>query len=243
MYTLFKKEFNQFFSSLIGYLVIGLFLIANSLFLWIFPGDYNLLDNGYASLAPMFYFAPWIFLFLIPAITMRMFSDEKNTGTIELLFTKPISDFQIILAKYFAALSLVIFSLIPVFVYYLSVWYLSNPVGNLDQGAFWGSYIGLVLLAAVYVAIGIFGSSLTKNQIVAFIISMTLTYIVYIGFDSIGFLSIFKGFENQVIALGIAEHYRSISRGVIDSRDVLYFLSIVTLFISLTKLKLDARKF
>lgn len=243
MLTLYFKELKSFFSTLIGYLVISLFLIANGLFLWVFPGQYNLLENGYASLAPMFYFAPWIFLFLIPAISMRMFADEKNSGTIELLLTKPISDYQIILAKYFAGLSLVLFSLLPTLIYYYSVWFLSNPIGNIDVGAFWGSFIGLFFLSAVYVAIGIFASTLTKNQIVAFIIAVALSYFLYIGFDSIGFLSWFKGMENLIIGLGIAEHYRSVSRGVVDSRDLLYFLSVIIVFIALTKLKLESRKY
>jgi len=243
MYTLFKKELHSFFSSLIGYLVISLFLIANGLFLWVFPGQYNILDNGYASLSPMFYFAPWVFLFLIPAVSMRMFSDEKNTGTIELLFTKPISDYQIILAKYLATVSLVLFSLLPVFIYFISVWYLSNPVGNIDVGAFWGSFMGLFFLAAVYAAIGLFSSSLTENQIVAFIVSLALSYFIYIGFDSVGYLDWFKGSENFIVSFGIAEHYRSISRGVVDSRDVIYFLSVITIFIFLTKMKLESRKY
>ncbi len=243
MFTLFRKELNSFFSSLIGYLVISIFLIANGLFLWVFPGGYNILDNGYATLEPLFYFAPWIFLFLIPAVSMRMFSDERNSGTIELLFTKPISEYQIILAKYLAALSLVIFSLLPILIYYISVWYLANPVGNIDVGAFWGSFIGLFFLAAVYVAIGIFSSSLTKNQIVAFIISLALSYFIYIGFDSIAYLSWFKGIENFISSLGISEHYRSISRGVVDSRDVIYFLSVISIFVALTKMKLESRKY
>jgi ABC-2 type transport system permease protein len=243
MFTLFKKELSSFFSSLIGYLVISLFLITNGLFLWVFPGQYNILDNAYATLGPVFYFAPWIFLFLIPAISMRMFSDEKNTGTIELLFTKPISDYKIIFAKYLATLSLVLFSLLPVFIYYISIWYLSNPVGNIDVGAFWGSFLGLIFLAGVYVAIGIFSSSLTQNQIVAFILAVALSYFIYIGFDSLAFVSWFKGIENLIISLGVAEHYRSISRGVVDSRDVIYFASIIVFFTALTKLKLESRKF
>ncbi len=243
MFTLYKKELRAFFSSLIGYLVVGIFIIANGLFLWVFPGEFNIIENGYATLAPMFYFAPWIFLFLIPAITMRTFSDERNTGTIELLFTKPLSDSQIILAKYFSALTLVMISLIPVLVYYGSVYYLSNPVGNIDQGAFWGSFIGLIFLASAYVSIGIFTSSLTKNQIIAFILSVALAYIIYIGFDSIGYLEWFKGIENFIIDLGISEHYRSVSKGVVDTRDVLYFASLVVLFLSLTKLKLEYRKY
>lgn len=243
MYTLFIKELNAFFSSLIGYLVISIFLIANGLFLWVFPGQYNILDSGYASLAPMFYFAPWIFLFLIPAVSMRMFSDEKSSGTIELLFTKPITDSQIILAKYFAALTLVLFSLIPVIIYYISVFYLSNPIGNVDAGAFWGSFIGLFFLASVYVAIGIFSSSLTKNQIVAFIISIALSYFFFIGFDSIAYLSWFSGIENLIISLGISDHYRSMSRGVIDSRDAIYFISVISIFLALTRVKLESRKY
>jgi len=243
MYTLFRKELSSFFSSLIAYLVIGLFLIANGLFLWVFPGQYNILENGYATLSPMFYFAPWIFLFLISAISMRMFSDEKNTGTIEILFTKPLSDYQIIIAKYLATLSLILFSLLPVFIYYISVWNLSNPVGNIDVGAFWGSFIGLFFLAAVYASIGIFASALTKNQIISFIISVALSYIIYIGFDSIAYLSWFKGIENFIIGFGIADHYRSISRGVVDSRDIIYFLSVITIFIALTKIKLESRKY
>jgi len=243
MLTLFRKELSAFFSSLIGYLVISLFLITNGLFLWVLPGQYNVLDNGYATLGPMFYFAPWIFLFLIPAISMRMFADEKNTGTIELLFTKPISDYQIILAKYLATLSLVLFSLLPVFIYYMSVYYLSNPVGNIDVGAFWGSLIGLFFLAAVYVSIGIFSSALTQNQIVAFIIAVALSYFIYIGFDSLAFVSWFKGIENYIVAIGISDHYRSISRGVIDSRDIIYFMSVISVFIALTKVKLESRKY
>ena len=243
MYTLYRKELASFFSSLIGYLVISLFLVTNGLFLWVLPGQYNILDNGYATLGPVFYFAPWIFLFLIPAISMRMFSDEKNTGTIELLYTKPISDYQIIFAKYFATLSLVVFSLLPVFIYYISIWYLSNPVGNIDVGAFWGSLIGLLFLAAVYVAIGVFSSALTQNQIVAFIVAVALSYFIYLGFDSIAYISWFKGIENFILGLGIADHYRSISRGVVDSRDIIYFISVIVLFTALTKLKLESRKY
>ncbi len=174
---------------------------------------------------------------------MRMFSDEQNTGTIELLYTKPISDYQIIFAKYFAALSLVIFSLLPVFIYYISIWYLSNPVGNIDVGAFWGSLIGLLFLAAVYVAIGVFSSALTQNQIVAFIVAVALSYFVYLGFDSVAYLNWFKGIENIILGLGIAEHYRSISRGVVDSRDIIYFISLIMFFTALTKLKLESRKY
>ncbi len=243
MFTLFVKELNAFFSSLIAYLVIGIFLITTGLFLWVIPGQFNVLESGYASLAPLFYFAPWIFLFLIPAVSMRMFSEEKHLGTIELLFTKPISDVQIILAKYFATLSLVLFSLLPVLVYYVSIWFLSNPVGNIDNGGFWGSFIGLFFLAAVYVAIGIWSSSLTRNQIIAFIISLALSYFFYTGFDAISMITWFNGYENYITALGISEHYQSMSRGVLDSRDLIYFISVIVFFITLTKIQLESRKY
>ena len=242
MLTLFKKELNAFFSSLTGYIVIVVFLISNGLFLWVFPGENNIIENNYASLSPLFNMAPWIFLFLIPALTMRMFSDEKQSGTIEILFTKPISDIQIILSKYLAGITLAIFALLPTLIYFASVYYLSNPVGNIDIGGFWGSFIGLIFLSSVYVAVGIFASSTTKNPIVSFIVAMVLSFFIYIGFDFIGYLDIFKGIENFVINLGINEHYRSISRGVIDSRDVLYFLSSIVLFLGLTQIVLDSRK-
>ena len=242
MFTLFKKELNSFFSSLTGYIIIVVFLIFNGLFLWIFPGENNIIENNYASLSPLFNIAPWIFLFLIPALTMRMFSDEKQSGTIEILFTKPISDMQIITAKYLAGISLAIFSILPTLIYFISVYYLSNPVGNLDIGGFWGSFIGLIFLSAVYVAVGIFASSTTKNPIISFILAMMLSFFLYIGFDSIGYFKIFQGIENFIISLGISDHYRSISRGVIDSRDVLYFFSTIIIFLGLTKIVLDSRK-
>ncbi len=242
MFTLFKKEINNFFSSLIGYIVIIVFLLVNSLFIWVFPGKFNILDSGYSTLQSLFILSPWIFLFLVPAITMRLISDEKKSGTIELLFTRPLSDFQIIFVKYLAGVSLVLFSILPSLIYFISVYYLGNPVGNIDTGATWGSYIGLFFLASVYASIGIFASALTQNQIIAFIVSMLLSFFFYIGFESISSLSFFKSIQGIIINFGIDEHYKSISRGVIDTRDIIYFTSIIAGFLFATKLVLQSRK-
>lgn len=242
MYTLFKKEISGFFSSLSGYIVIIVFLIINGLFVWIFPGANNVIDSGYASLNGLFTIAPWVFLFLAPAVTMRMFSDEKKTGTIEMLLTRPLSDFQIIFAKYLAALTLVLFSLLPTLIYFYSVYQLGNPVGNIDTGGTWGSYIGLFFLSAIYVSIGVFSSSITDNQVVAFIVGMLLCFIAYIGFDYLSEFAVFKSINGLVINLGINEHYKSMSRGVIDSRDMVYFISVIAFFLLITKTKLQSRK-
>lgn len=242
MYTLLKKEINGFFSSLTGYMVIIVFLLINSLFLWVFPGDFNIIENGYATLDSLFSLAPWVFLFLVPAVTMRLFSEEKRTGTIELLFTRPISDLQIILAKYFSGLLLVLLSLLPTLVFFLSVYWLGNPPGNIDIGGTWGSYIGLFFLAAIYVAIGVFASSLTENQIVAFIVGMVLAFLFYLGFEFISSLTFLDSIDYLILNLGINEHYKSMSRGVIDTRDVLYFLAVIAVFVLLTRTVLESRK-
>ncbi len=242
MYTLLKKEISGFFSSLTGYIVIIVFLVINSLFMWIFPGSNNVLDGGYANLDTLFTIAPWVFLFLAPAVTMRMFADEKKSGTIELLLTRPLSDFQIIFAKYLAGLLLVLFSILPTLIYFYSVYQLGNPVGNIDTGGTWGSFIGLFFLAGIYVAIGTLSSSFTENQIVAFIIGMLICFIVYIGFDYLSELIIFKSIDGFVINLGINEHYKSMSRGVIDSRDMIYFVSVIAFFLLITRTILQSRK-
>lgn len=242
MTALFRKEISSFFSTLTGYFVIIVFLLANSFFIWIFPGELNVLDSGYASLDTLFIIAPWVFLFLVPAVTMRMFSEEKRSGTFELLFTRPLSDFSIISAKYFASLILVIFALLPTLVYYFSVYYLSYPVGNIDIGGFWGSFIGLFFLAAIYVAVGIFTSSITDNQIVSFLLAILISFILYAGFDSISALPVLHSIDQWVIRIGINEHYRSMSRGVIDSRDIIYYLCVIFLFLFVTKFVLQSRK-
>ncbi len=242
MFTLLKKEISSFFSSITGYVVIIVFLLINSMFLWIFPGSNNLLDSGYASLEALFIIAPWIFLFLVPAITMRMFTDERKSGTIETLFTRPLTDLKIISAKSLAAFILVLFSLIPTLIYFYSVYKLGNPVGSIDSGGTWGSYIGLFFLSAIYVAIGIFASSITENQIVAFIIGMFLCFLMFMGFDYLSELAFLSKIDSFVINMGINEHYKSLSRGVIDSRDIIYFISVVVIFTLFTKLVLQSRK-
>lgn len=242
MRSIFFKEINAIFSSLIGYIVIGVFLVTMGLIMWVFP-DYSILNYNYATLDQLFGIAPFIFLFLIPAITMRSFAEEQQTGTIELLATRPISDLAIILGKYFACLVLVIFALLPTLLYYYSVHQLGSPVGNLDSGAIMGSYLGLFFLAATFVAIGIFASSLTNNQIVSFVLAVFLCFFVQWGFLYISNLPIFAGrVDDAVQMMGIDYHYASISRGLIDSRDVIYFVSVITLFIVLTKTSLERRK-
>jgi ABC-2 type transport system permease protein len=242
MFTLFLREINNFFNNLIGYISIGVFLVINSLFLWVFPMDTNVLQTGYASLEGLFSMAPFVFLFLIPAITMRFFADEKKSGTIEFLLTKPLSDLQIVVAKYLAALVLVVFSLLPTLIYVITVYRFGLPVGNMDMGATWGSYLGLLFLGAVFVSIGLFASSLTDNQIVSFIVSIFLCGFAYIGFEFIYTLDLFGQMDLFIRNLGIYAHYTSISRGVIDSRDVIYFFSVIVLFLLLTKIKLESRK-
>lgn len=242
MYTLFRKELSTFLSSLIGYTVIIVFLLVNGLFLWVFPQQLNIFDYGFASLDNYFTLAPWVFLFLIPAITMRSFAEELKAGTMEMLLTKPITEFEIILAKYLAALVLVLFAILPTLVYYLAVYKLGMPPGNLDQGGTWGSYIGLLFLGAGFAAIGIFASAISGNQIVSFLIAVFLCGFIYIGFDFIYNLSVFGSFGLFISQLGIDAHYAGMSRGVIDTRDVLYFLSLVTFFLLLTRFFLQRRK-
>ena len=242
MYSIFKKEVNSFFSSLIGYIVIGVFLVVMGLFMWVFP-DTNILDYGYASMDSLFAITPNIFMFLIPAITMRMFAEETQTGTIELLATRPLKDISIILAKYFAAVFLVFFALIPTLLYFWTVSRLGSPVGNIDSGAVWGSYLGLLFLGAVFAAIGIFASSLTDNQIVSFILAVFLCFFFFMGFDLLSNFGSFLGKIDYIIEMiGINYHYNSISRGVIDSRDVIYFISIIAVFIAMTQTSLARRK-
>ncbi len=242
MLALLKKEISSFFSSLTGYLVIIVFLLVNSLFLWVFPLQFNILEFGFASIDSLFMLSPFVFLFLIPAITMRSFADEQKAGTIEVLLTKPLSDMQIIGAKYCAGLILVLFALLPTLVYFFSVYKLGFPPGNIDLGGMWGSYLGLLFLGAGFVAIGIFASSLAENQIVAFIVAVFLCGFLYTGFEFIYSLSLFGKIDLFIESLGMKAHYTSMSRGVIDSRDVLYFGSLVAIFLLLTKIKLESRK-
>jgi len=242
MWTLFAKEISGFFSSLTGYVVIVVFLLLNSLFMWIIPGQFNVIENGYATMDSLFAIAPWVFLFLVPAITMRMISEEKRSGTLDLLHTRPVSELQIILAKFFAAWGLILFSLIPTLVFFWSVSRLGSPPGNLDIGGTWGSFNGLLFLGGIYAAIGIFTSSVTGNQIVAFIIAVFSCFIVYLGFDLLSGLAGSGKGAFFISRLGISYHYNSISRGVIDSRDILYFLGVMALFIMGTRTVLQYSK-
>jgi ABC-2 type transport system permease protein len=245
MITLYLKEIRSFLSSLVGYIAIAVFLCLIGIFMWIIPsesGGYNVLDNGFANMDPLFFVGPWVYLFLIPAITMRSFSEEKKSGTIELLLTKPLTDLQIVLAKYFAAATLVIISLLPTLIYYYSVYQLGSPKGNIDSGGTWGSYIGLVLLGAVFASIGIFASSISENQVIAFIVAMLLCFLAYLGFEFIASGGAFGKYDAMFKSFGINDHYVSVSRGVIDSRDVLYFVSVIAIFVQATRLVIQSRK-
>ncbi len=242
MYSLYKKELAVFFSSLTGYLVILLYLLVTGLFLWIIPGQSNLFEAGYANLDTFFSLSPWLFMFLIPAVTMRLFPEELKSGTIELLLTRPLTELNIVVAKYLASFSIVVISVLPTLVYYFSVYKLGNPPGNIDTGGTWGSYIGLVLMAALFVSMGTFASSITDNQIIAFLAGIFIIFVFYLGFEmSAGLFAQTKA-EYFLEYLSINRHFASLSRGVIDTRDVVYFAGLIVLFITLTKVRLQSRK-
>ncbi len=242
MLSVFQKEINAFFSSIIGYMVIGVFLVVMGLVMWVFP-ESSILEHNYATLDQLFNIAPLIFMFLIPAITMRSFAEEQQNGTIELLSTKPIREMEIILGKYFANLVLLIFALIPTLLYFYTVHELGSPKGNLDSGAILGSYIGLIFLGACFVSIGLFASSLTNNQIVSFIFATFLCFFFYWVFDFMSLLPLFVGKIDDIVQMmGINYHYVSISRGIIDTRDVIYFISLIAVFLMMTQVSLERRK-
>lgn len=242
MIAIYRKELNVFLSSLIGYIAITIFLLANGLFNWVFT-DTSILESGFASLDPFFNFAPWIFMFLIPAITMRSFAEERSTGTIEFLATRPVTDLQIILGKFFAASTLVLFSVLPTILYYFTVSRLASPPGNVDTGGIIGSYIGLILLGCTFVAISIFTSSISNNQIVAFIGGLFACFFFYYAFDAMALLPFFVGSADKIFyAFSINQHYLNISKGYIDFRDVVYFASAIGLFLYLTKTSFESRK-
>ena len=234
MISVLKKELRTFFSSATGYIVIGIFLTLNGLLLWVIPGEYNVLDAGYANVDGLFYLAPWLFLFLCPAVSMRLFAEENQTGTWEILVTKPISKIQIVVGKCLAAWVLVLLALLPAVLYYFTVSYLAEPSGNVDSGAFWGSFIGLIFLAAVYVSVGTFASSLSSNQIVSFIIAVIVSFFLFYGFEVLTSFFTFGKYVQLIDILGIHAHYKSMSRGVIDSRDVLYFVLLSGGFLTAT---------
>ena len=240
MKAILLREIKSFFGSPIGYMVVAIFLILNGLFLWVFEGDFNILNSGFADLNPFFTLAPWILIFLIPAVTMRSFSDEKKQGTIELLLTKPLSSWQIVNGKFIGAFLLIIIALIPTLVYVFVISNYGSPEGSFDLGSTVGSYFGLLFLVASYTSIGLFTSTLSENQIVAFIIAVFLCFLFYFGFEGISTLT--ASFSDFVASLGMDFHYKSISRGVIDTRDVLYFISVTVLFLAATVYQLKSMK-
>ena len=242
MFAIFKKEITGFFSSLTGYVVIIIFLLINSLFMWVFPGEWNIFDNGYAGLDTLFYLSPWIFLFLVPAVTMKMIAEEKRSGTIELIYSRPITERGIVYGKYMASVVLVLLALLPGVIYYVSVYLLGETPGNLDKGGTWGAFAGLFFLASVYASAGLFASSITDNQVIAFLIAVLISFFLLVGLDSIAFLPGLKKLDEFVIMLGINEHYKSMSRGVIDLKDVFYFAGVAAIFNEATRLVLLSRK-
>ncbi|WP_423147671.1 gliding motility-associated ABC transporter permease subunit GldF [Rubrolithibacter danxiaensis] len=241
MLTVLKKEISGFFNSLVAYITIGVFLLVAGLFLWIFP-DSSILEYGYASLESLFNIVPYLFMFLVPAITMRSIAEERKEGTFEFLSTQPLTDWDIILGKFIASLLIVLLALIPTLIYYYTVYQLGIEKGNVDTGAVIGSYIGLFLLGASFVSLGLFASSVTKNQIIAFTLSVFLSFFAFSGFDSISGLLSLQAINTVVASFGINEHYQAISRGVLDTRDLIYFLSFIALFLVLTKTVLGGRK-
>jgi len=240
MKAILFREIRSFFGSPIGYLVIAIFLILNGLFLWIFNGEYNILDSGFADLSPFFTISPWILIFLIPAVTMRSFADEMKQGTLELLLTKPLSIWEIVGGKFLGSLLLIVIAIIPTLIYVYVIYKLGIPEGNIDVGSTIGSYFGLLFLISSYCSIGIFTSSLTNNQIISFLVAVLLCFTFYYGFD--GIASYLPSMENTISNLGMNSHFKSMSRGVIDTRDLLYFTSITIFFMSLTVFKLKSLK-
>lgn len=236
MISILKKEVASFFNSLIAYIVIGVFLLLMGLMFWLYPAT-NILDYGYAEMDMFFQVAPFVLLFFVPAVTMKMLSEEIKSGTLELLFTKPISVLDIVLGKFFSCLVITLLALLPTFIYYISIYNLGNPIGNIDSAAVFGSYFGLILLAAVYCAVGIFMSSLTKSQVVAFLLSALVCYILFVGLGQ--FAALFSGSVEYLISyFGLDFHYNSLGKGVLDSRNILFLLSISISFLLLTLLSL-----
>ena len=240
MWSICKKEFRQFFGSLTGLVAIVVFLLMNGLFLFVFP-DSSILDYGYASLDKFFELAPWILLFLVPAVTMRSWSEEFKTGTFELLQTRPLSPLQLVTGKYLGAFAIIVIALLPTIIYAFSVQAIAVDKG-IDAGGTTGSFIGLFLLAAVFTAIGTWCSSLTSNSVVAFLVSAFMCFLLYTGFNAISKIPILQGKADYVLEMiGIDYHYKSISRGVIDSRDLIYFGSIILFFLLVTNRKIALR--
>jgi len=240
MWSICKKELNQFFSSLTGYIAIILFLLVNGIFLFVLD-DSNIFDYGYASLDSFFTLAPWILMFLVPAISMRTISDEFRSGTFEILKTRPLTSWQIVWGKFLSVLLVIFIVIIPTIIYVFTIKALSAN-GEIDSGGLAGSYLGLILLAAVFASISLCCGSFTSNSVVAFLMSVFFCLLIYYGFSALSRLSVFQGSADYYIEmLGIDFHYRSISRGVVDSRDLVYFASLIFLFLSITVYKFQKK--
>jgi ABC-2 type transport system permease protein len=238
MWTIMLNDIRMFFTTLIAYIVIGVFLLFMGLMLFVFP-DFSIFESGYATMAPFFDLAPNVLLFLIPAITMRSIAEEKLSGTLELLLSKPVTKSQLVLGKFLAGMFLVLIALLPTLIYFFSVYELGFPKGIIDTGATWASYFGLLLLSSSFVSIGIWASSLTDNQIVAFLIALFTGFILYYGFGFLSKLPVFFGKVDLLVEkIGMEYHYYALSRGVLDTRDIIYFLSIAFIFNLLTKMTL-----
>ena len=240
MLHVLAKEFNSFLNSLIAYVVIGVFLTAMGLLTWVFP-ETSVLEYGYADMFTFFSLAPYVLIFLVPAITMRSFAEEKKAGTMELLLTKPLTEWGIILGKFFACFALVLLSILPTVIYYFSIAALGNPTSNVDTPGVIGSYMGLALLGGVFCAIGVFASSVTSSQIVSFILAAFLCYLLYAGFESIALVNVWSSAALFIKQLGLTYHYDSISKGVLDTRDLIYFFSVISLMLLLTRIMAGSR--
>ncbi|MGB5980594.1 MAG: gliding motility-associated ABC transporter permease subunit GldF [Nonlabens sp.] len=237
MRAIYFKELKGFFSGLTGFLVIGLFLLITGLFVFVFEGDFNILDYGFSDLTPFFLIVPWLFIFLIPAITMRALTSERNLGTLELLVTRPIGIRKLLLGKYLAAFTLMILAILPTLIYVYSIGQLGETLNNLDYGSTIGSYIGIIFIALAYTSIGLFSSTITSNQIVSFLVASALSFTLYFGLEAIA--SIFDG-SDFVTSLGLKYHYESMARGVLDTRDIIYFLSVAVFFFALSEISLKS---
>lgn len=240
MKAILLREIKSFFGSLTGYLVIAVFLILNGIFLWIVEGNYNILQSGYNDLTPFFQLAPLVLLLLIPAVTMKSISDERKQGTIELLVTKPLSLREIVIGKFLGAFLLVVLAILPTILYIIILNPYGMPAGNIDLGSTLGSYLGLFFLIAAYTSIGVFCSSLSENQIVAFVLAVIICFILYLGFDQLA--ELFKSKAAQIEKLGMSHHFKSMSRGVIDTRDLIYFISVSVFFIAATIFNLKSER-
>lgn len=242
MIALYKKEISVFFSTIVGPAIIGLFLLVNGLFLWSDISQLNILDNAYASIDPFFTISPLLFLLFIPAISMRTLSEEYNTGNIETLITKPIASHQIITSKFLAILTLIVVSIIPTFLYVITIYYLGESKGNIDLAGIIGSYIGLLMLSSVFASIGVFSSSTSKNQITAFILGLIISSVFYFGFDLLSKIQILAPSDLILQKIGISYHYNIMSKGLILASDIIYFISVSFLFLKFSELVISNKK-